>query len=142
MKPTRTAFIVVICSALLLVAGLWPSTPRDQISIGSQKFSAEFVADLQAQAKGLSDRESLGKNEAMVFVFDKPDVRCFWMKDMKFALDIIWLNSRKQINATEQNLQPSSYPTSYCHVDAQYVVEVDAGTVKRLNSQLGEQLRF
>lgn len=142
MKLSRVTIFVVACIAVLTVATLWPVGMEGKLVVGAQKFSVEVVKDVASQQKGLSGRESLGKTAAMVFSFERPDVRCFWMKDMKFPLDIVWLDAHKRVNAIERNLQPGSYPASYCHVDAQYVVEFNAGTAERLNMYLGEQLRF
>lgn len=114
----------------------------NKLTINNHDFIAEFVSTQPEQQQGLSGRDNLDANAAMVFVFDKPDVRCFWMKDMKFNIDIVWLNAEKQVNAIEQDLAPSTYPSSFCHVDAQYVVELRSGTAKQIGLQPGDELRF
>ncbi len=49
------------------------------------------------QAKGLSIKNTLNDNEGMLFLFNVPGEYSFWMKDMKFPLDIIWINSNHEI---------------------------------------------
>ena len=56
--------------------------------------------------KGLAVKDQLKENEAMFFVFDKPEKHSFWMKDMNFPIDIIWLDSTDKVVHIEQNLQP------------------------------------
>ena len=64
----------------------------------------------------------------MLFVFAKPSVQCFWMKDMQFPIDIIWLDSTKKVTHIETNVDPMTYPKQYCGDDTtKYVIELRAG---------------
>ncbi len=82
-----------------------PSPRRAAVKIGDREFAAE-VADTPARrAKGLSGRASLPENEGMLFVFEEPGNHGFWMKDMKFAIDIIWIKGDKIVGLTE-NAEP------------------------------------
>jgi uncharacterized membrane protein (UPF0127 family) len=89
------------------------------------------IADTpQLQEKGLSGHAPLAPDEGMLFVFDSSGRRGFWMKDMAFAIDIVWLDSELRVLSTLENLSPDSYPTSYqSSEDMRYVLEVPAGTV-------------
>jgi uncharacterized membrane protein (UPF0127 family) len=65
----------------------------------------------------------------MLFVFDAPQRQGFWMKDMKFAIDIVWLDESKSIVHIESNVLPSSYPQIYRpDARAKYVIEFHAQT--------------
>ena len=66
----------------------------------------------------------------MLFVFDHDDRYRFWMKDMKFPIDIIWLDRRDRIVTIHENVSPC--PADPCPVytppaNARYVLEVSAG---------------
>lgn len=102
---------------------------------------AEFELD---QTKGLSDRNCLGGEAGMLFVYDRADdQRCFWMKDMNFVIDMIWLDSDKKIINIESNVSPDSYPGSFCpDRPAQYVLEVDAGFTDRSGWQIDTKFEF
>lgn len=64
------------------------------------------IADSQEKiSKGLSGRKFLGKDEGMLFIFAKDKFPAFWMKDMNFPIDIIWINNGK-IVGIEENVQP------------------------------------
>lgn len=99
------------------------------------------VTPLQKQ-KGLSGRDSLPLHGAMVFEFDNPDRQCFWMKDMRFALDIVWLDRNRKVIEVMQDVKPETYPESFCVNNAQYVVETNAGVARRAGIEKGKQIRF
>jgi uncharacterized protein len=95
------------------------------------------------QSKGLGDRASLPTNEAMLFPFPNTAVRCFWMKNMEFSLDMVWLNSDQQIVHIQSDISPNTYPETFCPATpAQYVLELNAGQAKAANLQLGQTLNF
>jgi uncharacterized protein len=103
------------------------------------------VADTPAeQQKGLSGRSGLAKNSGMLFVYEAAqNQRCFWMKDMRFAIDIVWVDADKKVVAVQPNLTPDTYPQRYCNtVPAQYVLEVPAGDAQRLGLRTEVKLRF
>jgi hypothetical protein len=80
-------------------------------------------------SKGLSGREKLPEGEGMLFVFEEKMVRNFWMKEMNFPLDIIWLDGEKIVkisrNLPPEGKQPTNHYSSGVAVD--YVLEVPAG---------------
>ncbi len=93
------------------------------------------------QEKGLGDREKLRFNAGMIFIYDNTANRCFWMKDMRFSIDIIWVDDTKKVTAIEHNVNPKTYPDAFCH-DAQYVIELNAGEAKKADLKQGQQLTF
>jgi uncharacterized membrane protein (UPF0127 family) len=79
----------------------------------------------------------------MLFVFDRPERYCFWMKDMKFHLDILWLDNSKRIVSIERNMSPRSYPETACPQEAaRYVFEVNAGLSRQAGVDVGDRLAF
>ena len=93
-------------------------------------------AELQ---KGLSDTSSLPAGQAMVFVFPRDDKWAMWMKDMKYPIDIVWLNDNKQVIDSAKNAQPSSYPQKFTPSEsARYVIEFPSGTVANVGIQNGD----
>lgn len=93
------------------------------------------------QQKGLGGISSLPADHGMLFPYQEAAERCFWMKDMQFALDILWLNAKKQVVHLEKSVAPSTYPKLYC-ADAQYVVELNAGEADKSGITSGETLSF
>jgi len=65
----------------------------------------------------------------MLFVFENPGIHGIWMKDMKFPIDIIWLDKDMSVISKELNVSPDTYPqVFYPSREAYYVLEVKAGT--------------
>lgn len=119
----------------LTIAASRPST-----SPGTLYYLSAATTD-QEQQRGLSGRASMPPNNGMAFVYSGMDTRCFWMKDMRFALDILWLNADQKVTHIETNVQPLSYPTQYCYV-AKYVIELNAGEVAKSAIKTGQALSF
>ncbi len=110
---------------------------------GACVLSLEYASSRTQKMIGLGNRVSMPEDHAMVFPYDTPQAQCFWMKDMKFSLDMIWLDANKQVVHVEPNVSPETYPKTYCPpVDAQYVIEVNAGTASKLGLEHKQQLYF
>lgn len=95
------------------------------------------------RARGLSAHKNLEKDEAMLFIFNEPYRYSFWMKDMDFPIDIIWLNENKQIVSIKESADPSDYPQSYVpENNARYVLETVSGFSEKNNLQRGNQFQW
>ena len=141
----KQLFIKLLILGVLIVAAGVVGSRHAQISLrlGARSFEYETARTQAEQEKGLSDRTSLPKNRAMVFAFDQPAIQCFWMKDMNFPIDMIWLDANKTIIHIEQNVQPNTYPHAFCpHSPAKYVVEVNANTSAEAGIKVGDQVSF
>lgn len=78
----------------------------ESISIGGENINVLLADTDEERIRGLSGRVSLNQNQGMLFTFDKPDFYGFWMKDMKFPIDIIFLNDGKVVTIFS-NVQPA-----------------------------------
>lgn len=107
---------------------------------------ADIAATDEQRTKGLSVKDRLGENEAMLFVFDNEAEHTFWMKNMKFPIDIIWLDSDKTIVHIEHNLQPCSFellcPTYKPNVESLYVLETVGGFAEKHDIVKGTMVEF
>lgn len=109
--------------------------------------NTQYVLDVADSAtlreNGLSYRTSLAPGTGMLFVFDAPGILGFWMKDMNFPIDIIWLDQNKKIVHIEHSVATSTYPKSFGpETLAQYVIEIPAGEVKKVGLVLGDTVIF
>src|SRR3989338_1806519 len=81
-----------------------------------------------AGQQSLSGRSGLAEGEGMLFVFPQDGKYGFWMKDMRFSIDILWLNASGMVVYMAQNVSPDSFPKSFeSDVPARYVLELPAG---------------
>jgi hypothetical protein len=114
------------------------------MTVNGTRFTLQ-IADTEAkQTLGLGQRDNMMPRAGMVFPYARPSQDlCFWMKDMRFSLDIIWLDAQKQITLIEPSLSPATYPKEYCPpTPSQYVVELNAGKAHSLGLQQGQKLEF
>jgi len=113
------------------------------VSVADLELSAEIVDSPEKQALGLSGRESLGENEGMLFVFEVADNRYFWMKDMNFSIDIVWIGENKEVVDIIKNVTPESYPEKFSpKTPAKYVLEVNAGFSDEYKIKIGDLVEF
>ncbi len=140
VKIFNTIGLVAIVVLLVLVISTW-GTPT--VRLKNNVFNVEVMRTDEQRQRGLSGREKLDIEAAMLFEFEMPDKHCFWMKDMKFNIDILWFNDQNRLIHQERNAPLASYPNSFCPpAPAKYVLEVQAGTADRLNLQNGETIYF
>jgi len=123
-----------------------PPLTTDQIRVGSAVFTVELATTTLAEARGLSFRASLAEGTGMLFTFS-PGVQNFWMKDMNFPIDIIWIASGKVAGFVQDAMpQPGvalwnlTVYTSPDGVDR--VLEVNAGTVAKDSIAIGNSVVF
>ncbi len=120
-----------------------PEGNISEVLIGNTVFSVGVADTLGSRSKGLSDRESLGANEGLLFVFEKPGVYSFWMKDMLFSIDIVWISEAGQIIYIEEGATPESFPESFGpQVESLYVLEVNKGTFEKEGIVVGDFVSF
>ena len=82
----------------------------------------ETVDTNELRALGLSGRESIADDRGMMFVFDRSTTNnCFWMKDMKFSIDMIWLNEAKQVITVVEDVSPGVEGQGPVHCEVQIV---------------------
>lgn len=102
------------------------------------------VADTQTlRERGLSGRAGLAYDEGMLFVFNADGMYSFWMKDMLFPIDILWLSSAGRVVHIVQSISPDTFPQAFTSdTPARYVLELPAGYVARHGVRTGDSVQF
>ena len=120
---------------------LWNVTfggAADDYGIG---LKIEIADDPIEQSQGLSNRESLASDCGMLFIFPQPTMPGFWMKDMKFSLDLIWIDANSEIVEITKNVSPTTYPKSFTPPSPiKYVLEVNAGWADENDINTGDEV--
>lgn len=130
------------CSFRIDESAVLPRTQGDAFSAATC-VNLEVASTNSTRTLGLSGRPSMAMNQGMLFDFRQPGEYCIWMKDMKFALDIIWLSEEKEISQMIDNLTPDTYPKSYCGPPtSRYVVEVNSGVIKAADLHTGQRIKL
>ena len=117
---------------------------RTRLIAANGIITIEVVETPEDKQRGLSGRSSIADNEGMLFTFDTASTQnCFWMKDMQFSIDMIWLDSEKNVITVTEDVSPDTFPQSFCpESEASYGLEVGSGRATELGIATGETLRF
>ncbi|MEM0149006.1 MAG: DUF192 domain-containing protein [Candidatus Micrarchaeaceae archaeon] len=109
-------------------------------------FSMLIADSFLKQALGLMYRSSIGDREGMLFIFRRSARYGIWMHGMKFAIDIVWLDSDKRVIDTVDNAKPcagiltcKTYTPSR---PAMYVLEMNSGIRRKLGMRIGDKVSF
>ncbi len=141
-------------AALLLLAacGTKPTTVEDfptrPVTLpGGQVIRAETMIDRIDILRGLMFRTSLAPDHGMLFVYDTPDYHQHWMYQVLIPLDIVWLDSKRNIVEIVENAQPCKTQASKCEqyggkqISA-YVLEIGGGMAKKYGLQPGQTVQW
>jgi len=135
---------ILLTSLSLRAAGSLPQKDIVTVCIKDTCIQAEVVSTFAEREKGLMFRESLADDKGMLFIFEEEGLYNFWMKNMRFPLDIIWLDLNKKIVDIKENVLPCSESCEILSPEnkAKYVLEVNAGFTRRNKVKIGEVVRF
>jgi uncharacterized protein len=134
-----TALLVLCCSACTASHDAAPIA----VTLHGQRFTAELATDEAAREHGLMMRTSLAADRSMLFVFSDTAPRGFWMKNTLIPLDILYFDADRRLVSTQLDVPPCKadpcpiYPSTG---PARYVLELSAGTVKRIGVRDGDTL--
>jgi uncharacterized membrane protein (UPF0127 family)/Tfp pilus assembly protein PilF len=110
---------------------------------------ADIALTGEQKTKGLDVKNNLTENQGMLFVFQQPYRYGFWMKGMRFQIDIIWLDSNGVVTHIEHSLKPCPHadsnlvcPLYFPEKDSLYVLETVSGFSMKHNLKLGSHVSF
>ena len=153
IKNSKNRILYLVSAVIFLMASfvsylLLPPFIKDngqmRVRVGRAEFNVDVANSSVSRARGLSGREPLREDEGMLFIFERPDTYSFWMKGMKFPLDIIWISDGRVVEISE-NLPPAIFPNLKTYSPTQpvnMVLEVNAGTVRSRGIKLGDPLEL
>ncbi|MBD3251431.1 hypothetical protein GF380_03175 [Candidatus Uhrbacteria bacterium] len=103
--------------------------PTGIVSVEGREIMVEIASDMSSQVLGLSYRESMAEDRGMIFVYDEPRTQRFWMKGMKFPIDILFIQGDRVMQVVSDVPPPNGglpkVVTSRAKVDK--VLEINAG---------------
>lgn len=115
-------------------------------TIENDKFNIEVADEDKERVKGLSERKNLAEDKGMVFVFDKKGKYGFWMRNVNFPLDIIYISDDTIVdiikNAEPKALDATDIPIYEPKQEANYVLEINGGLSDKLEIQIGDKVKF
>ncbi len=118
----------------------------ETVVVGRKKLKVEVADSFMKKMIGLMYRENMGKTDGMLFKISEPGVMASTITtiNMRFSIDIVWLDSRKRVVDVARNAEPSpSIFASYRpRKPAAYVMELRAGAAKKLGIEPGDKVAF
>jgi uncharacterized membrane protein (UPF0127 family) len=133
--------ILAIIALLTLLFVLSKNFYTGKSDIDLRKFDTILADNSNLRELGLGKRDSLSENSIMLFVFDYPSDYAFWMKDMKFNIDIIWLDETYRVVYISENISPNTYPQVFSpDKKAKYVIEGNAFFARKNKIQIGDKV--
>lgn len=118
------------------------------VSVRNLTISAKVVSKASDREKGLSGVDSMPLSQGMLFVFEKPGGYVFWMKNMKFALDMVWIDQNKKIIDMTFDVPPEPGKSDdqlhryQARGNSLYVLEINAGLARLNGLQIGDSVNF
>lgn len=121
-------------------------TKTPTATIQTHTFKLTAAKTPKEQQVGLSEKTSLPQDEGMLFTFGKPDYYSFWMKNVKFPIDIIYINKNRIVTIID-NAQPpksaeESLPIYKSDGPADTVLEINAGLSKKYGFKKNDEVKI
>ncbi|MDO8565197.1 MAG: DUF192 domain-containing protein [bacterium] len=115
----------------------------NSLKIGDASIRVEIADTEEERNQGLSDRLSIDNGSGMLFIFEIPGTYGFWMHDMNFPIDIVWIASDWNVVGVQTQINPDTYPeVFYPPNSVKYVLEINSGEASRLGIDTGSILYF
>jgi uncharacterized protein len=134
---------VVFLAVFFVLAIFYYSYSKNykKVEINEKKFNVELAQTQKKQSLGLGQRENIKDNYGMLFVFPQSADYSFWMKDMKFDLDILWIEDGK-IVYIEKNVSHGYLKAINSNVSADMVLEIKAGISEKHGFKIGDEVKI
>jgi len=131
--------IAILGLAMFLIFNIKPANQMQAyLQIGQNKIEIEIADDADKRTRGLSGRANLAQNHGLLFIFDTFGNYGFWMKEMNFPIDVIWIDENWRVADISKNASPESYPQVFLPSrPIKYVLEVNAGWSEKNNLKIG-----
>lgn len=144
-RPTATAIPLIV--SVPTIAPPANQTDGPAVTIGGVRFAAEIANTSPLRTIGLSGRPSLPSDTGMLFIFDSGLASNFWMNEMQFPLDFVWIGADcTVVDITEDVPNPESpsspLPLYASSQPAAFNFEINAGKAKELGLATDDDVRF
>ena len=149
-RLTLFVFLLMLAAALGCSVSQMEAPDGAAVRIGGKAtYSVDMAVTDAERQQGLSGREFMAQDAGMLFVFEGEQPRQFWMKDMRFPLDIIWIDGQCRLVGVSAdvpipppNADDADIPRAPSNLPAQYVLELNAGEWGRAGLSEGDLIEF
>jgi len=114
-----------------------------EVTVGAAKYVAEVADTDRKKELGLGERDSLAVGTAMYFPMSSTEFWVFWMKGMRFPIDIVWISEGKIVDISRRAPAPRSgeEPATFSPASpADAILEVNAGEAEKYGWKRGDEV--
>lgn len=135
---------IVLFIALVVFMIFAPSTKKDTgpyVKLRNAKFAVTVADTTEERIQGLSGSSSLPAMTGMLFDFPESAQQCIWMKEMNYAIDIVWMDSAGRVTDIKEHVSLDTYPKEqFCSSGATtFVLELPAGSIEAHDVGVGDK---
>jgi uncharacterized membrane protein (UPF0127 family) len=114
------------------------------IDIGSQRltYRVELARTPAEREQGLMFRRQLDPDAGMLFLFERPALQTFWMKNTLIPLDMIFISAEREIVGIVANAEPETLTGRGVPVPSQFVLEIGGGLAAERGIRAGQHVEF
>jgi uncharacterized protein len=140
LRAIRIFAFVSLCAFYCVANAAEPT-----VELKGHRFNIELALDAATQQRGLMFRDEMPTDHGMLFIFDRPNLQTFWMKNCRMPLDILYFDANYKLINVQQRVPPCRDADGTCPVypstgPAQYVLELNAGTAEKIGVKAGDAL--
>lgn len=135
------SIIIILFIILTLLIPLFQKPKESYVKINGNIIKVEIADSVDEQTRGLMFRNSLAEKTGMLFIFNNPSILTFWMKNMNFPLDLIYIDKNMQIVTIIKNALPCKEdPCTIYRPNSQalYVLEINGKESDKLGIKEGD----
>jgi hypothetical protein len=136
------AFVLQMASMTLAQSPLRKATLKITTSTGVHTFAIEVAETDEQKQRGLMFRRSLPENGGMLFPYSPPQEITMWMKNTYISLDMVFITSNGVVLRVAESTEPFSEAIIASEGNAAAVLEVIAGTARRLRIKPGDKVEY
>ncbi len=147
MKNFYKILITILVLGLFVTGIYWAQVSKkaSAVIVGDVRIPVEISDSPAERTKGLSGKEFLSADVGMLFIFPVREIHRFWMPDMNFPIDIIWIVDNKVVGIEREatNIFNRENPVFYLPPQAvDYVLEVNGGFARTKGLEVGADVSF
>lgn len=140
--------VVLLSITVVLIAGFFALKQAASLLqteatlvINGKLVAVELFDTPKEQVRGLSGRKELASGRGALFVYTSKGSQGIWMKDMHFAIDVLWLDREGEVVNLVDDMRPESYPKVFeSRTPAYYVLELPDTAIADYSISVGTQV--
>ena len=146
LKKKHLTILIILVP--LLIAGYlflndyFLKSKLTKASLNNHTLYLERAIDAETRQIGLMYRNYMPENQGMLFTFPEVGNYTIWMKNTFIPLDLVFLDNNYKVVDTKENLPTLSEEKHGSKVKHRHILELNAGTVKRLGVKAGQVLKI